>query len=230
MDTVVISIGGSVLVPDKNDFEYLSRLAELLNELSSELNLYVVVGGGRVARYYIGLGRKFGADESYLDEMGVQATRLNARLLISALSGRANDYPPETVEEATQLGQKHEIVVMGGTTPGHTTDGVAAMLAESVRANRIVNATSVDGVYDKDPNKYQDAEKIEALTFDELLELCRTASWKAGPSNVFDLLGAETLARTKIPLLVVNGRDLTNLEAAIKGETFSGTIVDGKEE
>lgn len=230
MDTVVISIGGSVLVPGEKDFEYLSELGRLLTELSSQHKLYSVVGGGRTARFYIELGRDLGADESYLDEMGVQATRLNARLLISALSGRANEHPPATVEEAVELGNRHEIVVMGGTTPGHTTDGVAAMLAESVKADRIINATSVDGVYTKDPKKYEDAERIDALTFEGLLELCRTSSWKAGPSNVFDPLGAETLVRTKIPLLVLNGRDLPNLAAAIRGEHFSGTVVDGKEE
>jgi uridylate kinase len=230
MDVVVISIGGSVLIPDDKDFEYLSGLAELLNKLSAQCKLYVVTGGGRIARYYIKLARRFGTDESYLDEMGVKVTRLNARLLISALSGQANSYPPETVEEAADLGKSNGIVVMGGTTPGHTTDGVAAMLAERVKADRVVNATRVDGIYTKDPKKYEDAERIESLSFDQLLEFCSVLDWRAGPSNVFDPLGAETLARCRIPLMAVNGRDLKNLEAAIKGERFSGTVVSEKEE
>ncbi|UCD92931.1 MAG: UMP kinase [Methanobacteriota archaeon] len=229
MDTVVISIGGSVLVPGENDSKYISKLGELLTDLSSRLKIYSVVGGGKTARFYIRLGRELGADESFLDEMGVQATRLNARLLISSLSGKANDHPPETVEEAFELGKSHEIVVMGGTTPGHTTDGVAASLAESVKADRIINATSVDGVYTKDPKKHEDAEKLDSLSFEDLLNLTQTSSWKAGPSNVFDSMGSEILARARIPLLVVNGRDLTNLAAAIKGEEFSGTIVGGED-
>lgn len=228
MDIVVISIGGSVLIPDKGDFEYLSELANLLRRLSSQFKLYLVTGGGRIARYYIDLARRFGAEESYLDEIGVQVTRLNARLLICALLGEACNSLPKSVEEAVKLGKKHRIVVMGGTTPGHTTDGVASMLAEALGADRIINATSVDGIYSKDPKKHKDAKRIDRLSFEDLLEFCRTSIWRAGPCNVFDALGAETLARCRIPLLVVDGRDLGQLEAAIRGMSFSGTVVDEK--
>ncbi len=228
MDIVVISIGGSVLIPDDNDFEYLSGLAQLLIGLSSKIKLYVVVGGGRISRYYIKLGREFGTDERVLDEMGVDVTRLNARLLISALSGKSNDFPATSVAEAVVLGNDRPIMVMGGTTPGHTTDGVAASLAEFAKADRVVNATAVDGVYTKDPNKYDDAEKIAKMSFEELLECCKTSEWKAGPSNVFDAMGAEIIAKNRIPLLVVKGRDLEALESAIKGEPFSGTTVGGE--
>ena len=228
MDIVVVSIGGSVLIPDDDDFEYLSGLAELLVGLSSRTKLYIVVGGGRISRYYIKLGRKFGTDERVLDEMGVDVTRLNARLLISSLSGKSNAYPATSVAEAAVIGDEHAIVVMGGTTPGHTTDGVAASLAQILRADRVVNATAVDGVYTKDPNKYDDAEKIEKMSFDELLECCKTSEWKAGPSNVFDAMGAEIIAKNEIPLLVVKGRDLEALGAAIKGKPFDGTTVGRK--
>jgi uridylate kinase len=227
MDVVVVSIGGSVLIPNDNDSEYLSGLAELLVELSGNVKLYIVVGGGRISRYYIRMGRELGTKEDILDEMGVDVTRLNARLLISALSGKVNGIPPETVEEAAGMGDEHSIVVMGGTTPGHTTDGVAAMLAEQVRADRIVNATAVDGVYTKDPKKFDDAEKIDRMSFSELLETCRTTDWKAGPSNVFDALGAEIIARNRIPLLVVEGRNLEALGSAVRGDPFPGTTVSG---
>lgn len=228
MDVVVVSIGGSVLIPDDRDFDYLTRLAEMLIKMSSQVKLYVVVGGGRVSRYYIELGRLLGTGEKSLDEMGVVVTRLNAKLLISALSGKANEVPPNTVKDAAGLGMKHKIVVMGGTTPGHTTDGVAAMLAESVKADRIVNATAVDGIYTKNPKEFEDAQKLDRLTFEELLEMTRTTDWKAGPSNIFDALGAEIIARSRIPLLVVDGRDLDILASAIVGDSGSGTLVSGE--
>jgi len=225
MDIVVISIGGSVLIPNDEDFEYLTGLADLLVELSSQVKLYIVVGGGRISRYYIELGRRLGSDERYLDEMGVGVTRVNAMLLISAISGIANNHPPETVDEAVELGKSHGVVVMGGTTPGHTTDGVAAMLAEKLEADRIVNATAVDGIYTKDPKKFDDAEKMDILSYEELLAFCKTTDWKAGPSNVFDALGAEIISRSRIPLLVVDGRSLDTLRAAIMGDHATGTIV-----
>ncbi len=228
MDVVVVSIGGSVLIPDEKDSDYITRLGEMLGRLSSKVKLYVVVGGGRVSRYYIELGRLLGTDESKLDEMGVVVTRLNAKLLISALKGLANEMPPNTVKDAVNFGRKSKVVVMGGTTPGHTTDGVSAMLAEAVRAHRIVNATAVDGIYTKDPKKYDDAKRIDHLTFEQLLDMCRTKDWKAGPSNIFDALGAEVIARNSIPLLVVDGRDLSVLESAIMGDASAGTLVSGE--
>lgn len=228
MDVVVVSIGGSVLIPDDKDSDYITRLGEMLKRLSSRVKLYVVVGGGRVSRYYIELGRLLGTDEAKLDEMGVVVTRLNAKLLISALSGSANEIPPSTVKDAVGLGQRNRIVIMGGTTPGHTTDGVSAMLAEAVRASRIVNATAVDGIYTKDPKGHKDAKRIERLTFEQLLEMCRTKDWKAGPTNIFDALGAEVIASNRIPLLVVNGRDLSALESAIMGDARVGTLVSGE--
>jgi uridylate kinase len=225
MDVVVVSIGGSVLIPDDNDHEYLSRLAEMLIDLSRRVKLTIVVGGGKVSRYYINLGRKLGFNEQNLDEMGVNVTRLNAKLLILALSGNSNDYPATSVAEAVVIGRDHPIVVMGGTSPGHTTDGVAASVAEFANANRIVNATNVDGVYTKDPNVHDDAEKIEKMSFEELLECCKTSDWKAGPRNVFDAMGAEIIAKNEIPLLVVKGRDLEALRSAIMGKSFNGTTV-----
>jgi uridylate kinase len=215
------------LIPDDSDFEYLSGLSELLVGLSGQVKLYIVVGGGRISRYYIKLGRELGTQEAVLDDMGVDVTRLNARLLIWALSGEVNHIPPETVEEAASMGREHPIVVMGGTAPGHTTDGVAAMLAEQVKADRIVNATAVDGVYTKDPKKFDDAEKIDRMSFSDLLETCKTTDWKAGPSNVFDALGAEIITRNRIPLLVVEGRNLEALRSAIRGDPFPGTTVSG---
>ena len=80
MDSVVISIGGSVLVPNESDADYLKALALLLKRISQTYKLYVVTGGGRIARYYIKTGRGLGADEHFLDELGIYVTRLNAKL------------------------------------------------------------------------------------------------------------------------------------------------------
>lgn len=117
---------------------------------------------GRIARYYITTGRELNASEDQLDEMGIAATRLNARLLQLALGSAAEASVPHTVEEAAKQGRKGRVVVMGGTTPGHTTDGVSAALAERVGATRVVNATSVDGVYSADPPEGQGCPEVPA--------------------------------------------------------------------
>jgi uridylate kinase len=225
MDKVVISIGGSVLVPDENDTDYMKSLASMLKELSSTLKLYIVTGGGRIARYYISSGRVLGADERYLDELGIEVTRLNARLLIKALGDYAYPKPAESFDEASKAGDSHKMVVMGGTAPGHTTDAVSAMLAEKVGAVRLVNATNVDGVYDSDPKKNDNAKKFDKMSFEQLGSVSTKKHDRAGPTVIFDPRGAEIIAKAKIPLYVCHGRNLDNLKNAIMGKEFNGTIV-----
>lgn len=226
MESVVLSLGGSVLIKDdKPDTTYIRALSKILIGLSSKYKLFVVTGGGMVARNYIRAGRDLGADESYLDEMGIEVTRLNARLLIVALGDRACHSPPRNYDEAQHAAKSHTIVVMGGVSPGITTDAVSALLAERVKAERLVNATSVDGAYTDDPKKNPDAKFISRMKHEELVSLVSITPSGAGPSTVFDPVGARVLERSKISLSIVDGRDLANLREAIEGKAFKGTLV-----
>lgn len=225
MEKVVVSLGGSVLVPGDDDARYLRDLATLMREVSSDLRLFAVAGGGKIARYYIETGRELHIPEPSLDGLGIAVTRINARLLGAALKGLANREPAGTYAEAARLGRRYRIVLMAGTRPGHTTDRVSASLARVVRAARIVNATSVDGVYSADPKSHPDARLLERITFEDLVRLAGSGHRAAGPSVVFDPVAARVLARDRIPLRVVHGRDLEALRAAILGEPFRGTLV-----
>ncbi len=225
MEPVVLSLGGSVLVRDEGDTSYIRRVAKILIGVSAKQRLFVVTGGGRIARQYIKAGRDLGADESYLDELGIDVTRLNARLLITALGSRANHYPPKTYDEAVHAGKEHSIVVMGGVSPGITTDAVAALLAERVKAKLVVNATATDGVYTDDPKKNSEAKRIPTMTHKELVALLDPSPASAGPSHIFDSVGARVLERSRISLAVVDGNDLPNLRDALEGKKFKGTLV-----
>jgi uridylate kinase len=225
MEKVVVSLGGSVLVPGEGDARYLRELATLLTNVSRKVRLFAVTGGGRVARYYIETGRELGIPEPRLDELGIGITRMNARLLGAALRGRANREPAASYAEAARLSRRHAIVVMAGTRPGHTTDRVSASLARFVGADRIVNATSVDGVYTADPRKDPGARRLDRISFEDLVRLTGKGHREAGPNMVFDPVAARVLARDRIPLSVVRGRDLDSLEAAILGRSFRGTLV-----
>jgi uridylate kinase len=225
MDSVVISLGGSVLVGEDDSSRYIQEVSALLLRLSSEYKLYVVTGGGRIARFYIRTGRSLGASEEKLDLMGIEITRVNARLLIAALGEVACPNPPLNYDEAAERGKDYQVVVMGGVSPGITTDAVSAMLAERVGATRMVNATSVDGAYTADPFKDRDAKRIPQMTHAELVKLVAGTPAGAGPSTVFDRVGSDVLARANIPLAIVSGSNLPNLAKAIAGSEFEGTIV-----
>jgi len=215
-----------VLIEDDGpDTAYIRALAKVVIGLSTKYKLFIVTGGGKTARQYIRAGRSLGADESYLDEMGIEVTRLNARLLITVLGDRVNHSPAKDYEEAVQMGRSHPIVVMGGVSPGITTDAVSSLLAERVHAARLVNATSVAGVFTADPAKDSHAQRIPKLSHKELAEIVARASHVAGPNMVFDSVGARVLERSRIPLLIVDGRDLANLRNAIDGKRFDGTLV-----
>jgi uridylate kinase len=223
---VVVSIGGSVLVTGTGDVEYLRSLGALLREEGALAPLGVTTGGGRTAREYIRLGRELGLTEVELDEVGIDVTRLHARLLAAEVGGPTPTHVPTTVAQAVHDLRFASPVVMGGTEPGHTTDGVAALLAVRVRAARLVNATNVNGVYDRDPRTASDARRIPRIAWGEFARMvAETTGGEAGQSGVFDGLGAGLLLRAGIPLSVVDGRDLPNLRAAVRGAPFEGTLV-----
>jgi len=223
---VVVSIGGSVLLTGSGDTEYLAQLADLLRRLGAERPLVVTVGGGRTARDYIQLGRALGLTEVELDEVGIEVTRLHARLLAARIGPPAPAHPPTTVPAVVEHLRTGSPVILGGTEPGHTTDGVAALVAVRLRAARVVNATNVDGIYDRDPRTNPDARRIERLSWSEFRAMVHAGtSGEAGQNFLFDRLGADALARARIPLLIVPGRDLANLEAAIAGRPCRGSRV-----
>jgi uridylate kinase len=223
---VVVSIGGSVLLTGSGDPDYFVQLADLLRRLGTDRPLVVTTGGGRTAREYIQLGRTLGLTEVELDELGIEVTRLHARLLAARVGPPAPAHPPTTVPAVVAELRAGSPVILGGTEPGHTTDGVAALVAVRIRAARVVNATDVDGVYDRDPRTHPHARRLERLTWPEFRTMVHAGtSGEAGQNFLFDRLGADALARARIPLWVVAGRDLENLEAAIVGRSCRGTRV-----
>jgi uridylate kinase len=223
---VVLSMGGSVLITGDQDERFLPDLAGLLRKVSGDFPLVVTAGGGRVARDYIRLGRAMGLTETELDELGIDVSRLNARLLAAVIGPPCPAHPPISLAEAVREAHRSRIVVLGGTEPGHTTDGVAGLLAERLRAQRLVNATKVPGLFERDPRKDPSARKIDRLDYAGFRKMVEAAvSGTAGQQFVFDRLGLESLARAQIPLRIVQGRDLPNLEHALRGDEFVGTEI-----
>jgi len=216
-----------VLLTGSEDREYLARLAALLRAVGRTTPLVVTTGGGRTAREYIRLGRDLGLTEVELDEFGIEVTRLHARLLAAVVGPPTPPQPPTTIALAVHELQRASPVILGGTEPGHTTDGVAALIAARLRAARLVNATDVNGLYEQDPRTHPEARRIDRTRWPEFGRRVHAASsGAAGQNFLFDRLGSDTLARAEIPLSIVHGRDLLNLEAAIRGRPFDGSRVE----
>ena len=222
MESIVISIGGSVVLSEDIDPSYFKKLTDLLKQLCKKYKIYMIVGGGKTARTYIKLGRELNFDEETLDQIGIDATRVNAKILANILKISNQDIP-HTTDEAKKL--NYPIVVMGGTTPGHSTDMVGAELAEKVNAEKFIIATNVDGVYDKDPNKNDDAKQLKEITIKQLIDKYGT-DWKtAGKNMVIDGPALKIINKAKIPAFVLNGKKIGELEKAISNKSFNGTII-----
>ncbi|AFK22918.1 UMP kinase [Pyrococcus sp. ST04] len=222
---IVFDIGGSVLVPDKPDIEFIKKLSYELTKVSEDHEIAIVVGGGRTAREYIEVASEFNASEAFKDYIGIQITRANAMLLIAALRERAYPQVVEDFWEAWRAIHLKKIPVMGGTHPGHTTDAVSALLAEFLGADLLIVVTNVDGVYTDDPRKNPNAKKIEKMKAIELVELVSRGVEKAGASTVIDPLAAKIILRSGIKTYVIGKEDAKNLFDVVKGR-HSGTVIE----
>lgn len=210
---IVITIGGSIIIKDK-DYRKFQDFSAVIKEIKSENDLFVVIGGGETAREYIQIARDLGVSEALCDDVGIDVTRLNARLLIMALGHVAYPTVPHNFKEALEFSQSGKVVVMGGTEPAHSTDAVGSILAEFVGADLLINATSVDGLYNKDPKIYPDAEMYEKVTPSQMLNLMEDKDILAGTYDFFDRTAIEIIKRSGIKTVIVNGEDPQNLSRA----------------
>jgi uridylate kinase len=222
MESIVISLGGSIILSDDVDHTYFHNFIQTIQKIAKKFKIYLVIGGGKTARQYIKIGRKQGLSEEQLDELGIKATRLNASLL-SMLLMQQDRSIPTTTDEAVSCDDS--IVIMGGTLPGHSTDFVGAELAYKTHAWCYIIATNVDGVYTKDPNKYPDAKHLSSVSIDTLLEQYGSSWNTAGKNMVIDGPALQIIKDYQIQTYVINGKDLPQFKNIINKKDFKGTII-----
>jgi uridylate kinase len=221
---IIVSIGGSVLAKELQP-EKFKGYANIIKEIGKNHTVIIVTGGGKAAREYIRVARDLGSDEATCDFIGIDITRLNARLLIAALGDAAYYEPPFNYKEARTASFTGKIVVMGGVTPGQTTDAVSAVLSEYIGADLLINATSIDGVYTSDPKKNKDARKFETMTPHQLIEIVMKTEMVAGANSPIDLLAAKIIERSNIKTIVLNGENPQNILDAVSGK-YRGTVIE----
>ncbi|MDR2544790.1 MAG: UMP kinase [Methanobrevibacter sp.] len=221
---IVVAIGGSIIIKNK-DHKKFQEYGEILKELSKKNELFIVIGGGVLAREYIKIARGLGVNEAQCDDIGIDVTRLNARLLILTLGEYAYPEVPHTFQEALKFASSGKIVVMGGTEPAHSTDAVGTILTEFVNGDLFVDLTSVDGMYDKDPNKFNDAKLIEEISADEMLNFIKDKDIKAGTYEFMDMTSIQMIKRSSFQAVIANGYYPKNLIKAVEGEKVGTRII-----
>lgn len=226
---ILLKISGEVLAGGKGmgiDYDTVLNICSAVKEcVDMGVQVGLVVGGGNFWR-----GRSSGdMDRTRADHMGMLATVMNSLALADALEHLKVPVRVQTAIAMQQIAEpyirnkavrhleKGRVVIFGCGTgnPFFTTDTAAALRALEIDADIMFKATNVDGVYDKDPNKFEDAKKYDTLSFDEIL---------SHDLRVMDGTAASLCRDNSIPILVFNLDDPQNIVKAIKGENV-GTVV-----
>jgi len=225
--TKIIKLGGSLLF-EKGDFavDRIKHIAKVLKELYEEgYKFHVVVGGGRMARKYIEAVRACGGTEAFADVVGIETSRNNARVLIAALGEIAYPEVPQSFTAAVTATSTGKIVVMGGLTPGQSNNAVAALMAEAIKAQVLLNGTDVEGVYPVDPREDPLTKRIPQLTIEEFTNIVTQTASKAGFYPLFDQVALQIVARSQIDVIFFNGKFPENISKAVRGENIGSRVV-----
>lgn len=223
---VTIKLSGHILFPSLDSKPDFSGYVKLVKELKAEKhNVYLVVGGGEPARYYIRMARNNGSDESTCDQIGIAIACLNAKIMAAALGDIAYPFIPRTFDQLDRALSSGKVVVMGGLQPGQSTNAVAGVLAERSGSKLLINTTTVDGVYSTDPRRDSTAKKFSQITADDLAKVLEGAGTKAGEYELLDPVALKIIRRSKITTKIIDGRDPMNVLKAIRGDQIGTTVV-----
>jgi len=219
---LVISLGGSRIVPNNVDYDFLKKFKKIINKIKKGNKIVIVTGGGSTARKYIDALRKEKVDEKILSLIGIKSTKLNAMLVSNFLD--ANVLSPNSQTELNKLLNKHNVVVTGSIdyNANMTSDGVAAEIAYKIKADYFVNITDVKGLFDKDP-KLKNAKFIPEISFKDFNKIISKIKFKAGQHFVLDQSAAKVINKYKIKTIII--KNIENLIRIVNDKKFIGTVI-----
>ena len=225
--TIVMSVGGSLIVPDAIDTEFLQKLHTLITE-ETTLNgrrFIIITGGGKVARRYQEAAEVVSKlkDED-LDWLGIHATRLNGHLLRTIFRDIAYPTVVTNPDEVLDVPPNTKLVIGAGYRPGSSTDLRAVQIAERINATCVINLSNTDYVYTDNPKTNPDAEKIVDITWKDFRALL-PEDWDPGLSAPFDPIAAKAAEASGIEVAQINGSRLESLRDYLEARPFVGTRI-----
>lgn len=226
---ILLKLSGEALAGDKKtglDYDVIKTICKSIKKCADEgVEIGIVVGGGNFWR-----GRSSGGmDRTRADHIGMLATAMNALAVADVLEALGVDVRVQTAISMQQVAEpyirnravrhleKGRVVIFGCGTgnPFFSTDTASALRAVEIEAEVFFKATMVDGVYDKDPNKYSDAKKYDEISYNEIL---------VKGLAVMDSTAASMCKDNELPILVFNLNRPDNIYGAVMGKTI-GTLV-----
>ncbi|MCK4635390.1 MAG: UMP kinase [Methylococcales bacterium] len=228
-NTFVVNLGGSIIVPEEIDGKFLKEFRDIIVKQIEEKDqkFVFITGGGKTARNYASVAGEISEHVTNEDKdwLGIHATRLNAHLVRTIFRDYA--YPrintnPHDLEDFYKC--KEPIIIAAGWRPGFSTDYDTALLAKYLEIGKMINLSNIDYIYDKDPNKFSDAKKLDELSWNELQNMIDN-KWTPGMNAPFDPVAIKFSNEENLELITMNGRNLENLKNYLNGDKFEGSVV-----
>ncbi len=220
---MVISLGGSMIIPDKVNVKFLKEFKKIILKNSKKYRFVIVCGGGSLARKYIsGLQKKSHKIQS---SAGIAATRANAKFMSCFFNQNPLQEIPQSIKKIKKQIKKQNIVFCGALEfkPKQTTDSNAAEIAAYFKT-QFINLTNVLGLYDKDPKKYKNAKFIPKISWTKLLKMAHQKEFKPGQHFVLDQTSSKIILKNKTPTHIL-GTNLKQLDNVLNNKKFKGTLI-----
>ncbi|MDQ5954932.1 MAG: Uridylate kinase [Patescibacteria group bacterium] len=223
-EKIVISLGGSLIIPDELDVDFLKSFKDLiLSHVAKGKKFVIITGGGKINNRYNEVAKNLSnpKDED-LDWIGIAALKLNAELVRVIFSEYANT---KVIDDLSKPFFFEKSIIIGSAyEPGHSSDYDAILAAKNLGAKRLINLSNIDYVYDSDPRINPDAKKIEKISWADYRKII-PSKWTSRLSSPFDPTASEMAENEGIEVAIMNGKPITNLEKYLAGESFSGTVI-----
>lgn len=223
-NTYILSLGGSLIVPEEVDCKFLKSFINLISERVKKGDKFIIVcGGGGLNRRYNQAAKKVrDMSNEELDWLGIHATRYNAQLL-RILFGKLA-YEEVVVNPYNKVETTKPVIIGAGYEPGWSSDYDAVYLANTYGCKKIANLSNIDCVCDKDPRKFKDAKKIKDISWEDFRKIVGD-KWEPRMSKPFDPIASREAQKLGLEVAILNGKKLKNLEKYLNGEKFMGTVI-----
>jgi uridylate kinase len=222
---IVLSLGGSLIIPDKIDMAFLLKFKKIILKNIKNYKFIIVCGGGSIARQYISVLNSLNYSTKLQSFAGISATRMNARFMSYFFGINPEKGIPHKMSEIKTYLKKQNITFCGALdyNPKQTSDSTAAKIAEKFKTN-FINLTNVDGLYDKNPLKDKTAKFIPQISWEEFDKIVSKIKYKPGQNFVIDQSASKIIKENKIVTYIL-GKDMANLDNLLNGKKFKGTII-----
>lgn len=223
-ETIIISLGGSLIIPDSLDIEFLKAFKSLiLSHVGQGKKFVIITGGGKINKRYNEAAKEL-AHPSHedLDWIGIAALKLNAELVRVMFGEHAYKEVISNLSHGFSL--EKPIVIGSAYQPGSSSDWDAILAAKTVGSKKVINLSNIDYVYDSDPKVNPEAKRIENISWTDYRAII-PADWTPRLNSPLDPIASREAEEAGIEVIIMNGKPIENLERCLNGEKFMGTVI-----